>query len=69
MVGAGRPSKVAERREQIVWALYELLTESNFDDVTVKTIAQRAEVAPGLVHHYFDNKDSIYGELATAMLE
>lgn len=58
-----------ERRQQIVWALYELLTRSSYDGVTVKSIATQAGVAPGLVHHYFANKDAIYTELASALRE
>jgi len=63
----GRPSVVNERREQIVWGLYECLARTDFSRVTVKDIANRAGVAPGLVHHYFASKDDIYVGLATSI--
>lgn len=63
----GRPSVAIERREQIVWGLYECLTQSDFGQVTIKDIADKAGVAPGIVHHYFTNKDEIYGALSLSM--
>ncbi len=58
---------VSKRREQIVWGLYGCLANANFSQVTVKDIARRAGVAPGIVHHYFDSKDDIYVCLATSI--
>ncbi len=57
----------AERRQQIVWGLYECLTQSDFGQVTIKDIADKADVAPGIVHHYFTNKDEIYGALSLSL--
>lgn len=63
----GRRSVAIERREQIVWGLYECLAQSDFAQVTVKDIAEKAGVAPGIVHHYFNSKGEIYGELSVSM--
>ncbi len=62
-----RPSIATARREQIVWGLYACLAQSDFGQVTIKDIAKQADVAPGIVHHYFTNKDEIYSALSTSM--
>ncbi len=64
----GRPSIASARREQIVWALYTCLSRSDFGQVTIKHIAEQAEVAPGIIHHYFTDKDEIYSVLSTSIL-
>jgi AcrR family transcriptional regulator len=63
-----RPSIAGARRDQIVWALYACLSRSDFGQVTIKHIAEQAEVAPGIIHHYFTDKDEIYSSLSTAIL-
>jgi AcrR family transcriptional regulator len=63
----GRQSIANERRDQILSGLYECLTTTNFGDVTIKQIAARADVAPSILHHYFENKDEIYSALALSI--
>src|SRR5260221_14638847 len=49
-------------REHILQAAYRVLTEQGYDATTIKAIAREAEVAPGLLHYYFANKDELLGE-------
>jgi len=46
-------------RDRIVEAAYEALAEQGYDATSVKDIAGRAGVAPGLVHYYFRTKEDL----------
>ncbi|GHO99439.1 hypothetical protein KSF_094870 [Reticulibacter mediterranei] len=50
-------------RERIIQAAYHVLAEHGYDATTIKAIAREAEVAPGLVHYYFANKDELLVEV------
>ncbi|HEU5377634.1 MAG TPA: TetR/AcrR family transcriptional regulator [Ktedonobacteraceae bacterium] len=50
-------------REHIIQAAYRVLTEQGYDATTIKAIAREAEVAPGLLHYYFANKDELLVEV------
>jgi TetR/AcrR family transcriptional regulator, regulator of biofilm formation and stress response len=65
----GRKSNAPQRREQIVWALYDCLAESGSEKVTIKEIAARANLPPGVIHYYFSSKDEIVSHLAEAIVE
>ena len=65
----GRKSSAPQRREQIVWALYECLAERGQEKVTIKEIAAQAGLAPGVIHYYFKSKDDIIAGLAEAIVE
>ena len=52
----GRPSNRAERREEILAAFARVLANHGYAGATIAAVAQVAGVAPGLVHHHFDNK-------------
>jgi AcrR family transcriptional regulator len=52
----------AARREALISAALDLVAESGPQAATVRAIADRAGVTPGLIRHYFANK----GELARA---
>ena len=54
-----RKSNTKARRAQIVNALHSLLGELGYDGASVSAIAKRAELAPGLVHYHFGNKEEI----------
>jgi len=62
-----RVSKAAEKREQIVWALHDLLCERGHEKITIKDIARRAGVPHGVIHYYFKGKAEIYSNLVEAM--
>jgi AcrR family transcriptional regulator len=55
--------KHATTREHIIQAAYRVLTEQGYDATTIKAIAREAEVAPGLLHYYFTNKDELLVEV------
>jgi AcrR family transcriptional regulator len=65
----GRKSSAPQRREQIVWALYDCLAERGQEKVTVKEIAAQAGLPSGVIHYYFKSKDDIIGSLAEAIVE
>jgi TetR/AcrR family transcriptional repressor of bet genes len=47
------------RREALISAALELLAEGGPQAATVRAIAERAGVTPGLIRHYFQNKDEL----------
>lgn len=59
----GRPSVKSERRAQIIEAFSRVLANHGFSGATIQAIAAEADVAPGLIHHHFQNKDEILSEL------
>ncbi|MDZ4131605.1 MAG: TetR/AcrR family transcriptional regulator, partial [Dethiobacteria bacterium] len=48
--------------------LYECLAERGYEKVTVKEIARKANLAPGVIHYYFRSKDEIVASLANALV-
>ena len=65
----GRKSNASQRRDQIVWALYDCLVEKGSEKVTIKEIAARAKLPPGVIHYYFTSKDQIVSNLAEAIVD
>jgi AcrR family transcriptional regulator len=63
----GRISNAPERREQIIWALYDCLVEKGQEKVTIKEIAAKAGLPPGVIHYYFKSKDDIISNLAEVL--
>lgn len=51
-----RPSVEAERREQILAAACEVLSELGFRSLRVSDVAKRARTSTGTVHYYFATK-------------
>jgi TetR/AcrR family transcriptional repressor of bet genes len=60
----GRKSNADQRRAEIVQALYECLAEQGHEKVTIKVIAARAGLPPGVIHYYFNSKEDIIADLA-----
>ena len=52
-----------DRRRQILDAAIRVFAREGFNDCRVSDIAREAEVAYGLVYHYFDSKDQVLNEL------
>ncbi len=65
----GRKSNASKKQEEIIWALYDCLAESGHEKVTVKEIARKANLAPGVIHYYFRSKDEIVASLANAIVD
>lgn len=63
----GRKSNAPERREKIVWALFDCLAKSGHETVTVKQIATRADLPHGVIHYYFEKKDDIVAALVSSL--
>lgn len=52
----GRPSKRAERRQQILQAFARVLAQHGYAGATINAVASEAGVAAGLLHHHFADK-------------
>ena len=52
-----------DRRRQILDAAIRVFARQGFNDCRVSDIAREANVAYGLVYHYFDSKDQVLNEL------
>lgn len=61
------------RREALIAAALELVAEGGVAAATVRAIADRAGVTPGLIRHYFDGKDDLiraaYAQMMGRMTE
>ena len=47
------------RREALIAAALELVAEAGAQGATVRAIAERASVTPGLIRHYFASNDDL----------
>ena len=55
-----RTAKVVEdRREQIIDAAMRVFSQKGFTRATNKDIAREAGITPGLIYHYFENKEAL----------
>ena len=52
-----------ERRERILTAARTVFFEKGFLNATMRDIALEAALSPGLIYHYFQGKDDLYGEI------
>lgn len=61
----------AERRQDLIRATLDCISEFGLRGATVREIAARAGVTPGLIRHYFSSKDQMlqdaYREVMTGM--
>lgn len=61
---------VAERQEALVSAVLSLVSEGGLDTLTMRAVAEKANVSPGLVHHYFPGgKTELLHAAVTAAVE
>jgi AcrR family transcriptional regulator len=62
-----------KRRDALVAAALELVSEGGLEAATVRAIAERAGVTPGLIRHYFDSKEALtraaFGRMMAHMTE
>lgn len=49
----------AQRRREIVWALWSVISERGIDGVTFQAVAGAGGVSVGRIQHYFDSKDQL----------
>lgn len=52
-----------ERKERILAAARKVFLNKGYIGATIRDIALEAELSPGLIYHYFDNKDHVYGQI------
>jgi AcrR family transcriptional regulator len=52
-----------ERRRQIMEAALPVFAEKGFKGATNRDIAERAHIAPGLIYHYFANKEDLFNAI------
>jgi AcrR family transcriptional regulator len=65
----GRSSKREERRSQIIEAFARVLAAHGYAGATIAAVAEEAEIAPGLVHHYFTDKAELLASLLAHLIE
>ena len=59
----------AERRQEIVRAVWWIIAEAGIAGVTLRAIAARAGISMGRVQHYFPTRDAIVLHGLTAMID
>jgi TetR/AcrR family transcriptional repressor of bet genes len=64
----GRPSNRDERHAQILGAFARVLTDHGFAGATIASVAAEAGMAPGRVHHHFENKGELLSSLLTDLV-
>jgi AcrR family transcriptional regulator len=57
------------RREALIAATLDLVSEGGPQAATVRAIAERAGVTPGLIRHYFLTKDDLVGAAYQALMD
>lgn len=56
-----------EKRQRIINATYDEFIENEYDKVSIRGIAKRAEISVGSFYQYFDDKDELYIYLISAI--
>jgi TetR/AcrR family transcriptional repressor of bet genes len=64
----GRPSLRRERRAEITAAFARVVARHGCAGATIAAVAEEAGVAPGLVHHHFDDKADLLQSLLDALV-
>ena len=59
----GRPSNREARRAEILAAFARVLAAHGYAGATIAAVATEAGVAPGLIHHHFENKEDLLASL------
>jgi TetR/AcrR family transcriptional regulator, transcriptional repressor of bet genes len=55
----GRPSNRDQKRREILEAFARVMADHGYAGATIAAIAHEARIAPGLVHHHFDDKSEL----------
>lgn len=58
-----RPSNTEQRRHEIIKAFLDVMATQGYAKATIAAIADKANLASGLVHYHFKNKQEILLEL------
>jgi len=54
-----RPSNTAQRKEEIVLALLQVMAEKGYEKASIQMIGKAAGLSPGLIHYHFKTKQDI----------
>jgi AcrR family transcriptional regulator len=57
-VSSSRP-KTLQRRKELLGVVYELISEHGIDAVTMRQIAQAAEISTGTINYHFKNRHNL----------
>lgn len=69
MVRTADPAKQEEKRRQILEAAERCFARDGFRGASIADICAEAQMSPGHVYHYFENKEAIIGALTEAGLK
>lgn len=64
---SSRREQASARRAQLIQVTLDLFLERGIENVTMAEVAARADVAPGLLYHYFDSKDGLLKAVLAAV--
>ncbi|WP_022923783.1 TetR/AcrR family transcriptional regulator [Serinicoccus marinus] len=68
MTGDGRAARGERTREALLEAAAALIAEEGWGRVSVRSVAERAQVRPGVVHYHFSSAEELRRHAATASL-
>jgi TetR/AcrR family transcriptional repressor of bet genes len=57
-----------KRRDEIVQAARRVLMDIGYEAASIKEIARAADVAPGLIHYYFETKEDLLVAVVEAII-
>ncbi|GAB5467628.1 MAG: hypothetical protein Kilf2KO_06580 [Rhodospirillales bacterium] len=60
--GTGRAATRQARRRQLIDATIDSISKRGFSGTTLETVTKGAKLSHGVVHFYFDSKESLYVE-------
>jgi len=64
-----RREGLMSKKDKILVAAQELFAKSGYAGTTMKMVAEEAEVASGLVFHYFDNKENLFMAAGSELID
>ena len=64
----GRPSNREARRAEILGAFARVLADHGYSGATIAAVANEAGVAPGLIHHHFEDKQDLLVSLLSDLV-
>ncbi|WP_406361342.1 TetR family transcriptional regulator [Streptomyces sp. NBC_01579] len=67
--GSGRRPGQSSTRTRILTAALELFGAKGYSGTTMRGIAQRAQVDPALIHHFFNNKDGLFQDAVSSRID
>src|SRR6185312_10070269 len=63
------PPSRAERRSRIIRTALELLSESDYENIQMRDVAERSDVALATLYRYFPSKEQLFGAVQLEWVE